>query len=183
MVTRLTCYDMLPGTLNCARNVMPVRPGEDVLLIADTTTDPDIVEAYKLASQGTPDSLEVQTLNNFATMLSNRFDEIFPYCVEITGNYMPMSLVISEDVFQKLTAEQQEVVTKAAEEACQYWDDRQDEVQQGAMDMLAASKAEMCRMEPAELAKMDGIIHDAMEKYLSETIGADLMAQVRALTD
>lgn len=45
----ITIADMMPGTLNCARNVMPVHPGEDVLIIADTTTDPDIAEAYKIA--------------------------------------------------------------------------------------------------------------------------------------
>lgn len=58
----ITIYDMLPGTLNCARNVMPVRPGEDVLLIADTTTDPDIVAAYKLAYETEGGQVSVLTI-------------------------------------------------------------------------------------------------------------------------
>lgn len=41
--------DMMKGTLNCARNVCPIKQGESVLLVADTTTDPLIIEAYRIA--------------------------------------------------------------------------------------------------------------------------------------
>ena len=41
--------DMMKGTLNCARNACPIKAGESVLLIADTTTDPLIVDAYRIA--------------------------------------------------------------------------------------------------------------------------------------
>lgn len=47
MTIRLS--DMMKGTLNCARNACPITEGESVLLIADTTTDSLIVDAYRIA--------------------------------------------------------------------------------------------------------------------------------------
>lgn len=58
----ITIADMMPGTLNCARNVMPVHPGEDVLLIADTTTDPDIAQAYKIAYESEGAKVSILTI-------------------------------------------------------------------------------------------------------------------------
>ena len=51
------------------------------------------------------------------------------------------------------------------------------------MDMLENSKAELVKMDPAELSKMDDLIHDAIEKYLSATIDADMIAEIRRITD
>lgn len=58
----ITVADMMPGTLNCARNVMPVHPGEDVLLIADTTTNPDIAQAYKIAYESEGGKVSILTI-------------------------------------------------------------------------------------------------------------------------
>lgn len=120
---------------------------------------------------------------DIATMISNGFDEVFPYCIEITGNYMPLSLIVSDAVYQGLTEEQQKIIEEAAVEACQYWDTHQEEVRKGDMDMLENSKAELVKMDSAELSKMDDLIHDAIEKYLSATIDADMIAEIRRITD
>ncbi len=120
---------------------------------------------------------------DISTMISNGFDEIFPYCIEITGNYMPMCLIISEDVYQALSEEEQTVVSESAVEACQYWDTHQDEVREGDMEMLENSKAEMVHMDPDELAVIDEKIHDAIEEYLAKSIDGEIIAQVRELTE
>lgn len=54
--------DMMCGTLNCARNVAKVSPGEEVLILADTTTDPEIAEAYKIAYESEGAQVSVLTV-------------------------------------------------------------------------------------------------------------------------
>jgi hypothetical protein len=41
--------DLMPGAMNCIQNVAKIKPGEEVLLITDTTADKDVTEAYKIA--------------------------------------------------------------------------------------------------------------------------------------
>jgi hypothetical protein len=60
MAIQLT--DMLPGTMNCAENVVTIEPGENVLLLADTTTDFDIVEAYRVAYTAVKGKVSVLTV-------------------------------------------------------------------------------------------------------------------------
>ena len=54
--------DMMCGTLNCARNVAKVSPGEEVLILADTTTDPEIAEAYKIAYESEGAQVSILTV-------------------------------------------------------------------------------------------------------------------------
>ena len=54
--------DMMAGTLNCARNVATISPGEEVLIVADTTTDPEITEAYKIAYESEGGRVSVLTV-------------------------------------------------------------------------------------------------------------------------
>lgn len=41
--------DLMPATFNCARNIAKIHPGDNVLIMTDTTTDPDVITAYKIA--------------------------------------------------------------------------------------------------------------------------------------
>lgn len=144
-----------------------------------TTSNVPFGDMYTAAQTGVIDVGSA----DIATMISNGFDDVFPYCIEITGNYMPLSLIMSETIFQQLTEEQQKIIEEAAVEACQYWDSHQEEVRKGDMDMLEASKAELVKMDPAELAKMNDLIHNAIEQYLSATIDADMISEIRKITD
>lgn len=60
MAIRLS--DMMKGTLNCARNACPIVSGESVLLIADTTTDSLIVDAYRIAYESEGGYVSVMTI-------------------------------------------------------------------------------------------------------------------------
>src|SRR5680860_1824617 len=42
--------DLIEGALNCVENVAEVKKGQDVLILADTTCDNDVIEAYAIAS-------------------------------------------------------------------------------------------------------------------------------------
>lgn len=120
---------------------------------------------------------------DIATMISAGYDDVFPYCNEITPNYMPLALVISEDFYQSMTEAQQQAITKAATEACTYWDSHQDELMTEAMEMLENSKSEYVEMEPAELEKMSDLIHDAIESYLGSMVDAEMIAQIRSMVE
>jgi 2,5-dihydroxypyridine 5,6-dioxygenase len=56
--------DLMLGTMNCATNVAKVKPGEDVLIISDTTIDKDVVEAYKIAYEIAGGHVSVLTLKS-----------------------------------------------------------------------------------------------------------------------
>lgn len=60
MATRLS--DLMPGVMNCATNVVKISPGEEVLILADTTTDVDIVDAYRIAYEITGGKVSVITI-------------------------------------------------------------------------------------------------------------------------
>jgi hypothetical protein len=56
--------DMMPGVMNCITNVAKVKSGEEVLIIADTTTDIDVVEAYKIGATVAGATVSVLTLKS-----------------------------------------------------------------------------------------------------------------------
>lgn len=66
--------DLMAGAMNCMTNVAKVNPGEDVLIIADTTNDKDVVEAYKIAAEIVGGHVSVLTLKSAGAGASS--DEI-----------------------------------------------------------------------------------------------------------
>lgn len=56
--------DLMAGTMNCMMNVVKVMPNEEVLIIADTTSDKDVVEAYKIAAEIAGGHVSVLTLKS-----------------------------------------------------------------------------------------------------------------------
>ncbi len=56
--------DLMPGVMNCATNVARIKPGEDVLIISDTTSDKDVVDAYKIAYEIAGGHVSVLTLKS-----------------------------------------------------------------------------------------------------------------------
>ncbi len=119
---------------------------------------------------------------DISTMLNAGFDEVFPYCDEMTKNFMTMSLVMSDRAYNSLTEEQQKIIDEAAVEACQQWDSKQDELAAETEELLANSKSEFISMEPEELAKMDEKIHEAINAYLSGVIDEDMLKEIQKIT-
>jgi hypothetical protein len=65
---------LIPGAMNCMRNVAKIHPGEEVLIITDTTSDPDVAEAYKIAAEIEGGHVSVLTLTSTGAGASS--DEI-----------------------------------------------------------------------------------------------------------
>jgi 2,5-dihydroxypyridine 5,6-dioxygenase len=66
--------DMMPGAMNCMRNSVKIEPGDEVLIICDTTSDRDVTEAYKIAAEIVGGRVSVLTLKSAGAGASS--DEI-----------------------------------------------------------------------------------------------------------
>jgi len=56
--------DLIEGAKNCVDNVAKVKPGEEVLILSDTTVDPDVVDAYRIAAELAGGNVSVLTLKS-----------------------------------------------------------------------------------------------------------------------
>jgi len=56
--------DLIAGAKNCVDNVAKVKPGEQVLILADTTNDPDVIAAYRIAAELAGAEVSVLTLKS-----------------------------------------------------------------------------------------------------------------------
>lgn len=56
--------DLMLGAMNCVQNVATIKPGEEVLIVADTTSDRDVTEAYKIAFEIMGGHVSVLTLKS-----------------------------------------------------------------------------------------------------------------------
>jgi len=56
--------DLIEGARNCVDNVARVKPGEQVLILADTTNDPDVINAYRIAAEVAGAEVSVLTLKS-----------------------------------------------------------------------------------------------------------------------
>ena len=58
----LQVCDLIPGVMNCINNVCSIRRGDQVLLLSDTTVDPDVMEAYRVGYTSVGGRVSVLTL-------------------------------------------------------------------------------------------------------------------------
>lgn len=56
--------DLIDGARNCVENVAKVKPGEEVLILSDTTVDLDVVNAYRIAAEMAGGNVSVLTLKS-----------------------------------------------------------------------------------------------------------------------
>jgi len=66
--------DMMAGAMNCMQNSVKIEPGDEVLIICDTTSDRDVTEAYKIAAEIVGGRVSVLTLKSAGAGASS--DEI-----------------------------------------------------------------------------------------------------------
>ena len=56
--------DLIEGARNCVENLAKVKPGEEVLILADTTVDLDVIHAYRIAAEMAGGNVSVLTLKS-----------------------------------------------------------------------------------------------------------------------
>lgn len=126
-------------------------------------------EVYIGLQQGTIDAQE----NPYEVIVSNKLYEQQKYVVET--NHLPhlISLIVSEDFFNSLTKEQQQIIREAAETAKQYAREQSDERIASRRETIENSGTEILTLDETtyeEIRKLCKPIYEAIEQSVSEEI-------------
>ncbi len=126
-------------------------------------------EVYIGLQQGTIDAQE----NPYEVIVSNKLYEQQKYVVET--NHLPhlISLIISEDFFNSLTKEQQQIIREAAETAKQYAREQSDERIASRRETIENSGTEILTPDETtyeEIRELCKPIYEAIEQNVSEEI-------------
>lgn len=126
-------------------------------------------EVYIGLQQGTIDAQE----NPYEVIVSNKLYEQQKYVVET--NHLPhlISLIVSEDFFNSLTKEQQQIIREAAETAKQYAREQSDERIASRRETIENSGTEILTLDETtyeEIRELCKPIYEAIEQSVSEEI-------------
>lgn len=126
-------------------------------------------EVYIGLQQGTIDAQE----NPYEVIVSNKLYEQQKYVVET--NHLPhlISLIVSEDFFNSLTKEQQQIIREAAETAKQYAREQSDERIASRRETIENSGTEILTLDETtyeEIRELCKSIYEAIEQNVSEEI-------------
>lgn len=126
-------------------------------------------EVYIGLQQGTIDAQE----NPYEVIVSNKLYEQQKYVVET--NHLPhlISLIVSEDFFNSLTKEQQQIIREAAETAKQYAREQSDERIASRRETIKNSGTEILTLDETtyeEIKELCKPIYEAIEQSVSEEI-------------
>jgi len=131
-------------------------------------------ELYMALQQGTVDAQE----NPIANIYASKFNEIQDY-LNLTGHqYMPLPVAISEEFWQTLTPEEQEIIISSAREAAQF---HRDILRENEEEMLSElQNAGMTVIQPDRekfREKAEGV-YQAYQKRFGEDFIQDILKAV-----
>ena len=132
-------------------------------------------ETFTALQQGTVDAFEITP----AVVLSAGFWEVCSDLNMTNHLFSPNPLMISENLFQSLTEEQQDILTEAAAKAAA---DQRQWLEDGEADTMAQLEEKGMTINYPDLEELQNAVADSglYEKY-QETIGADLFSAVQEL--
>ena len=130
-------------------------------------------ETFTALQQGTVDAFEITP----AVVLSAGFWEVCSDMNMTNHLFSPNPLMISENLFQSLTEEQQDILTEAAAKAAA---DQRQWLEDGEADTMAQLEEKGMTINYPDLEELQNAVADSglYEKY-QETIGADLFSAVQ----
>lgn len=113
-------------------------------------------ELYMALQQGTVDAQE----NPIANIYSSRFQEVQRYLNKTSHQYMPLPVAISDDFWNSLTEEQQEIVETSAQEAAQYHRDLIVESEVQIEEELVEEGMEVIEMDTELFREQTESVHE-----------------------
>lgn len=131
-------------------------------------------EVYSALEQKVVDGQE----NPLAIIEVNKFQEVQKYLTLSRHIYNPQSLLASKKTWDKLTKEEQDIITAAAIEARDYQRKLSREAEQKALDILKKNMT-VSDFPPEELSKIRAKLKPVVDKYAAN-IGADVVSQLYA---
>lgn len=114
-------------------------------------------ELYTAMQQGTVDGQE----NPLAIIGGNKFYEVQKYISKTEHIYVPFCVVMNEECFNNLSAEHQEVILKAMDEATEFQLQNNLELNDKIAEDCAAAGAEIIELTADEKAQWQQVMTDA----------------------
>ena len=133
-------------------------------------------EVYTALQQGTIDAQE----NPIANIYQAKFHEVNPYVTMTRHFYAPAPVLMSKIVWDRLTPEQQKIISEAIIEVRQF---ERDEIKRGEKEYSESMKKEgVTIVEDVDVAAWSKAVQPTYDQY-AKTIGADLIKKVSAIAN
>ncbi|WP_282172864.1 TRAP transporter substrate-binding protein [Cytobacillus firmus] len=182
------------GFRNLTNDVKPVAGMEDVKGLKIRTMENEIhldawkalganptpmafTELFTAMQQGTIDGQE----NPYPTILLSKYPEVQKHISNTNHVYTPFIFLFSKKIWEELSAEQQEIISKAAVEAGKFNRERTREVADESLETL---KKEMTftEIKEGEFEKFQEAVKPVIDKY-KDKIGAEVVDEFFAEVD
>lgn len=117
-------------------------------------------ELYMALQQGTVDAQE----NPIANVHASRFQEVQQYLNKTSHQYMPLPVAISDDFWQSLSEDQQQIVETSAQDAAQYHRDLIVESEEKTEDLLEEEGMEIVEVDIEPFREQTESVHEQFRK-------------------
>lgn len=134
-------------------------------------------EIYTAMQTGVVNGFEI----GLESVLSNNLQEVVDYCVETCHTYTIDCFLMSERAYQRLTPEEQEIVTRAFEEASTEQRKAFNENLAGYKERLASAGVETIQFSDEEMSKVIEMAQPAIEKSISGIFNTAIVEEIRAM--
>ncbi|OXS79059.1 TRAP transporter substrate-binding protein [Domibacillus enclensis] len=126
-------------------------------------------ELFTAMQQGTIDGQE----NPYPTILLSNYPEVQEHISNTNHVYTPFIFLFSKSIWEELSADQQDIISKAAVEAGQFNRERTREVADESLEELKTQMT-FTEVPEEEFAKFQEAVQPVIEKH-KESIGADIV--------
>lgn len=134
-------------------------------------------EVYTALQQGTVDGEE----NPVQTIYTQKVYEVQKYMSMTNHVYAPMLIMMSETTWNKLSAEQQDIVKQAAKEACAYERQFVVDLESRAIEELPSLGVELLLADEIDVESFREAAGPIIEKYSKEMGVEDLVKEIQKI--
>ncbi len=131
-------------------------------------------ELYTALQQGTVDAQE----NPVANAYTNKFQEVQDYLIMTGHQYMPVHVHISDEFFQSLSKEHQEIIKSSAQEGAEYHRKLLRESEQRMIDDLVADGMEVIEVDIEDFREKVGPVYE----WFARTHGQEIIDRILETT-
>lgn len=116
--------------------------------------------------------------NPFTTILASNFQEVQKYVTRTGHIYNPMALIISKKFWDKLSADEQQVLREAAAEATLFQRERSRAGAEAALQKLQAAGMQLSELTPEAMAAFRQAVEPVVAQH-AQRVGPEIVEQVQ----
>ncbi|WP_037341684.1 TRAP transporter substrate-binding protein [Salinicoccus luteus] len=131
-------------------------------------------ELYMALQQGTVDAQE----NPIANVYASRFQEVQQYLNMTAHQYMPLPVAISDDFWNSLSKEQQDIVEASAKEAAQYHRDLIVENEEKTLEDLKEEGMEVVRPDTEQFREQTRPVYESYRQQFGDEVLDRILEQL-----